>query len=149
MPQQKNTGGVVERIALQPEKGAPRLEVTQARCVAGKGMEGDWHFGNKDSVTLLAAETIARIAAMPVPGLCTARFEANIVTRGVALHAWAPGQRFWAGEALLAVERVGKRCFDECAHYQQHGPCALAGECLFATVAQSGVTKLGDSIAAE
>lgn len=138
----------IERISLFAEKGAAGLAVQEARCVAGQGLEGDFHFGGDGSISLMGVETQRAIAQM-TDGLCTAKFAANILTQGMDYAAWAPNDRFRAGPVLFQLARVGKRCFDECRHFAAHGPCALARGCAFARPLSSGALHPGDEIVRE
>lgn len=142
---QENSGTIVS-IGIQSGKDTPWQEVPQALCVAGMGIEGDRHYGKKEAVSLVPTETLAQCEKMPVAGLCTARFKANIVYQGAAPHIWDAGQQLRAGAALLRVERRGKPCFDNCEHFASHGPCPLATGCLFASVQQGGLIRPGDAI---
>jgi MOSC domain-containing protein YiiM len=76
----------------KPPSGNPTVDVREARCVAGSGIEGDRFFDFKDDyqgqVTFFAWETYTRICEQfgihdKPPGI----FRRNIITEGLDLNA--------------------------------------------------------------
>lgn len=81
-----------------PPGDAPMVEVERARCVAGKGLEGDRFFGwkpdYKGQVTFFEEENLKWLEkALGVTGKPASVFRRNIITRGLRLNGWI-GQEF-------------------------------------------------------
>lgn len=106
------------------------------------GIEGDLNAGDgKQSVSLISAESSAR---REPDGLCSGRFYANIEVEG--LLKVSAGERLRIGEAVLTIERIGKKCYPECAVLGRTGPCPLARDSVFARVEKGGRVLVGDSV---
>ena len=75
----------------QPPGEAPMIEVERARCVAGKGLEGDrffdWKPDYKGQVTFFAFETHQWLGEhLGITGKDPSVFRRNLITRGVDLN---------------------------------------------------------------
>ena len=132
-----------ERLTRAAAKGA-RDMVGKLTLDAKEGVLGDYKSAQDGSVSLLSGEAEARIRA--AGGLCTDRFSANIVTRGLDYSKLRAGSRLSIGETELEIARVGKSCFAACALFQQGEPCPLPASCAFAYVRRSGKIRAGDEI---
>lgn len=87
---------------------------------------------------LSLADGAALLAARKLPGLCTKRFNAELITGGIDYKALSPGSRLLIGSAVLEITAVGKRCFDECAIHQAGEICPIPSHCAFARVIYGG-----------
>ena len=72
--------------------GHPSLDIAEARCIAGRGIEGDRYFDFKDDykgqVTFFAWETYEGMCArFGIRDKSPAIFRRNIITEGVDLNA--------------------------------------------------------------
>ena len=133
----------VERLTRAPESGE-RTDVSELSLAEHFGVFNDRKSAKDGSVSLLSGEAEARIRA--AGGLCTDRFSANIVTRGLDYSKLRAGSRLSIGETELEIARVGKSCFAACALFQQGEPCPLPASCAFAYVRRSGKIRAGDEI---
>jgi len=80
------------------------------------------------------ADGAALLAARALPGLCTQRFNAELITEGLNYNALSSGSRLFIGNAELEITAAGKRCFDECVIHQAGDICPIPGHCAFARV---------------
>jgi MOSC domain-containing protein YiiM len=111
------------------------------------GLEGDAHGGSGHrQVSLLARESIDKMKALGIVGLCTGKFAENITTEGIALHTLGVGTRFKVGKAVLEISQIGKECHRGCEILKQVGKCIMPTEGIFARVIEGGEIKPGDKI---
>lgn len=103
--------GVVNAIYIAPEVGADMSRHTSAELVAGKGITGDRHFGNRfdDQVTLIDADAIAAVNAETGWALTPEALRRNILTTGVDLNQWETS-RFRVGGLLLEGVELAEPC---------------------------------------
>ena len=148
----------IERIFVAAAPRAPQIEVPTVRVVAGKGIEGDRHFGKRkvpgENLTLVEAEELeafAREQGVPVDLSLSRR---NIVTRGVRLNDLV-GREFRLGSALLRGVELCEPCSVMGRLYVRPdwpGPRTVrrmlhrAG--LRADVLQTGIFGVGDALLA-
>jgi len=132
-----------ERLTLAPESGARRT-VTTLTLDEQSGVTGDRRSARDGSVSLLSAEAEEETTALG--GLCTARFRANIVTRGLDYAALKPGMRLTVGSSELEIIRVGKPCYEACALSRSAERCDLLRSCAFARVVRGGSIHPHDEI---
>lgn len=139
--------GRVLAINISEEKGVPKTSIPQANMIADFGIEGDAHGGKwHRQVSLLANESVDRMRAMGVEGLCTGRFAENLTTEGIHLWSIPVGSKVHIGETLHEVTQIGKECHHGCAIKQQVGECVMPKEGIFTRVLVGGVVKVGDEI---
>jgi MOSC domain-containing protein YiiM len=118
--------GRVEVVAIAAGAEAPMQQVTTARAIPGRGLEGDRYAnqvgtftprsgrGSGYDLTLIEAEVLDELTLPDGHRLGYAEARRNIVTRGVDLNALI-GQRFRVGD----VECVGRRLCEPCAHLER------------------------------
>jgi MOSC domain-containing protein YiiM len=134
-------------INISDRKGIPKTAVASGRLVPDWGLDGDAHAGNwHRQISLLGRESIRKIEAMGITGLCTGRFAENITTEGIELFTLPVGTRLIIGDCLLEVTQIGKECHQHCAIYLQVGDCVMPREGIFARVLQGGLVYPGDEI---
>jgi MOSC domain-containing protein YiiM len=140
--------GKVVAINISRKKGVPKEPIEQGRLIEDYGLENDAHAGKwHRQVSLLAQESIDKMKALCVEGLCTGKFAENITTEGIALHQLAVGSRIrLGGQAVLELSQIGKECHLGCAIFNQVGKCIMPTEGIFARVIKGGVIKPGDVI---
>jgi nucleoside-diphosphate-sugar epimerase len=73
-------------------------------------------------------------------------FAENVTTRGIDLVNLPIGTRLKAGEILLEVTQIGKKCHGKCAIYELAGDCVMPREGIFSKVIKGGTLSSGDSI---
>ena len=92
------------------------------------------------------ADGAALLAARALPGLCTQRFNAELITEGLNYNTLSTGSRLFIGNAALEITAVGKRCFDECVIHQAGDICPIPSHCAFARVMSGGQISTGMNI---
>lgn len=137
----------VVAINISKMKGVPKAPITSAEFITEFGLKGDAHGGSwHRQVSLLAQESIDRMASLGVPGLTPGRFAENITTQNLALHQLKIGTKLTIGDVVLEVTQIGKECHRHCAIYHQVGKCAMPTEGIFARVLQGGTITPGMTI---
>ena len=107
--------GTVISIHIAPTGAAPMKSVTNAKAVAGRGLEGDRYYsklgtysnqaGSGRDVTLIEIEAIDGLKRDYEVQLDAGQSRRNIVTRGVALNHLVE-QEFSIGDVVLARNTV-------------------------------------------
>jgi MOSC domain-containing protein YiiM len=148
--------GEVVSIFIAPEEGAPTVEVTEVRAVAGSGLEGDRYFvkagtmskKNKPEreVTLIESEAIEAVARDYDIEFGLGDSRRNIVTRGIPLNHLV-GREFNVGETRLR----GIKLCDPCGYLEsltaEGVRKALANRGgLNAQILSGGVIRSGDEV---
>jgi MOSC domain-containing protein YiiM len=134
-------------INLSERKGVPKQAVPVGRLITDWGFADDAHAGSwHRQVSLLGVESIRKIEALGIQGLCTGRFAENVTTEGIVLYDLPVGSRLQLGSCLLEVTQIGKECHRHCAIYHQVGDCVMPREGIFARVICGGMVKAGDPI---
>ena len=116
--------GTVISIHIAPTGAAPMKSVTNAKAVAGRGLEGDRYYtklgtysnqaGSGRDVTLIEIEAINGLKRDYEVQLDSGQPRRNIVTRGVALNHLVE-QEFRIGDVVLR----GTRLCEPCAHMEK------------------------------
>jgi MOSC domain-containing protein YiiM len=118
--------GQVEAVAIADRAEAPMQQITTARAIPGRGLDGDRYAkrvgtftprsgrGAGYDLTLIEAEVLDELTLADGQRLGYAEARRNIVTRGLDLNALV-GQRFRIGD----VECVGRRLCEPCAHLER------------------------------
>lgn len=134
-------------INRSEKKGVPKAAIPEGNFIVDFGLEGDAHAGKwHRQVSLLGQESIRKIEALGIEGLCTGRFAENLTTEGIILYELPVGTRFYAGPVLFEVTQIGKECHQHCAIYHQVGDCVMPREGIFARVLEGGTIRPGDLI---
>lgn len=137
-------------VNISKTKGVPKTSVELAELVENYGLKGDAHAGDwHRQVSLLAQESINKMKALGIKGLCSGKFAENITTQGIELYSIKLGTRIRIGEALLEVTQIGKECHEKCAIYHMVGNCVMPKEGIFAKVIKGGIIKPGYEIVIE
>lgn len=137
----------VVAINISEKKGVPKVTIPEGNFIEEFGLEGDAHAGKwHRQVSLLGMESIDKMKAVGVQGLCTGKFAENLTTEGIVLYDLPVGTRLKIGETLQEVTQIGKECHQKCAIYHTVGDCVMPKEGIFTRVLKSGVIKAGDSI---
>jgi MOSC domain-containing protein YiiM len=148
--------GTVISIHIAPTGAAPMKSVTNAKAVAGRGLEGDRYYsklgtysnqaGSGRDVTLIEIEAINGLKRDYEVQLDSGQPRRNIVTRGVALNHLVE-QEFRIGDVVLR----GTRLCEPCAHMEKltvkgamRGLIHRGG--LRAEIISGGSIRVGDTI---
>lgn len=134
-------------INISEKKGVPKKTIEEGEFIVDFGLKGDAHGGNwHRQVSLLGQESIDKVAALEIKGLCTGKFAENITTEGIELYTLPIGALLKISDVILEVTQIGKECHQKCAIFQLVGDCVMPKEGIFAKVIKGGIIKKGDSI---
>jgi MOSC domain-containing protein YiiM len=134
-------------INISEKKGVPKTPIELGEFIVDFGLKGDAHGGNwHRQVSFLGQESIDKMKAVGVKGLCTGKFAENITTEGIELYSLPIGTKLKVGEVVFEVTQIGKECHQRCAIYHQVGDCVMPKEGIFARVIRGGIIKAGDEI---
>jgi MOSC domain-containing protein YiiM len=118
--------GRVEAIAIADRAEAPMQQMTTARAIPGRGLDGDRYANRVGTftprsgrgvgydLTLIEAEVLDELTLTDGNRLEYAEARRNIVTRGIDLNSLV-GERFRVGD----VECIGRRLCEPCAHLER------------------------------
>jgi len=154
--------GSVISISIAPEAAGKMQSISEARAVAGQGLEGDRYFAKQGTfsdnpnttgreVTLIESEAIdalERDYGVKIDGKDARR---NIVTRGVALNHLV-GREFSVGDVRMRGVRLDEPCNhmaslvnEEMKDKIRLGLMHRGG--LRADILNDGVIRVGDAVA--
>lgn len=134
-------------INISETKGVPKDTIEAGNFIADFGLEGDAHAGKwHRQVSLLANESVDKMRAQGVEGLCAGRFAENITTEGIELYTLKVGTKLKIGETIQEISQIGKECHTGCAIKQAVGECVMPREGVFTKVLVGGMIKAGDAI---
>ena len=137
----------VVAINSSKKKGTFKFPLKEAKFIADFGIEGDAHAGKwHRQVSLLAQESVDKMAKMGVKDLTPGKFAENITTTGIELFTLAIGTRLTVGEVTLEVTQIGKKCHEHCQIFKQVGMCIMPTEGIFTKVITGGMVREGDEI---
>lgn len=142
--------GVVEQIIRRETRDKLPRPIERARAVAGRGLEGDFHFDESaptgEALTLIAAEAIEAFNAEHDSDLTHEQTRRQVLTRGIDLNSLL-GQRFRVGD----VECLGVELCEPCSRLQKltarpvlRGLVHRAG--LRADILSDGEIAIGDEV---
>jgi len=134
-------------VNISKEKGVPKDSIDKGYFEVNHGLVGDAHAGNwHRQVSLLGQESIDKVKAYGIDGLCTGKFAENLTTEGIVLYELPIGTRLKAGEVEMEVTQIGKECHGGCAIRQLVGDCVMPREGIFTKILTPGWIKPGDEI---
>jgi MOSC domain-containing protein YiiM len=144
--------GTVEAIAIATEREQLPAVVPAIAAVAGRGIEGEYHFEGQGSqgpgtaITLIAAEALAGLEADTGIALSHEASRRNVLTRGIDLNALV-GRRFTVGEVECEGIELCEPC-NQLAKMTERG--VLRGLVhrggLRADVVSGGAIRVGDRV---
>ncbi|AOT71760.1 MOSC domain-containing protein [Geosporobacter ferrireducens] len=139
--------GKVIAINISEKKGVPKRTIEEGVFEVDHGLVGDAHAGNwHRQVSLLGNESIEKMKAIGIEGLCTGKFAENLTTEGIELWKLPVGTKLEIGETLQEVTQIGKECHTKCAIFHQVGNCVMPTEGIFTKVLKPGKIKKNDLI---
>lgn len=134
-------------VNISEKKGIPKTTIPEGEFVVDFGLKGDAHGGNwHRQVSFLGQESIDKVTALGIKGLCTGKFAENLTTEGIELYSLPIGTRLDINGVIFEVTQIGKECHQKCAIYHQVGDCVMPKEGIFAKVIKGGIVKSGDKI---
>lgn len=141
---------VVIAVNISEKKGEVKHPIEKGFFKINHGLVGDAHAGEwHRQVSLLGTESIDKMKASGIQGLCSGKFAENITTEGICLYKIPVGTRLKVGEVTLEVTQIGKECHQGCQIRQLVGDCVMPREGIFAKVITEGYIKAGDEIVVE
>lgn len=139
--------GKVIAVNRSEKKGVPKTPIEEGYFKVDHGLVGDAHAGNwHRQVSLLGIESINKMKALGIEGLCTGKFAENITTEGIKLYELPVGTKLQIGDTVQEVTQIGKECHVGCAIFHQVGDCIMPREGIFTRVLKEGIVKPGDVI---
>jgi len=132
----------------KPSGKAPMLEAEGARCVAGKGIEGDRFFGwkpdYKGQITFFCHEVYEELCQkLEVSGRDPSVFRRNVVTCGIDLNSLI-GQRFRFQGILFEGTEEASPCYWMEEAFGEGAEEAMKGNGgLRARILEDGVLRVG------
>lgn len=139
--------GIVKAVCISEKKGEQKHDISEAYLRAEHGIEGDAHAGNwHRQVSLLAAESVAKVQKALDFQLKSGDFAENILTEGIELFTLPVGTKMKIGEAEGEVTQIGKECHHGCAIRELAGDCVMPREGIFVRILKSGSVKTGDEV---
>ena len=139
--------GTVKAVCISEAKGVQKHDIGEAMFVEDHGIEGDAHAGKwHRQVSLLAAESVAKVQKALDFELKSGDFAENILTEGIELFTLPIGTKMQIGEAEGEVTQIGKECHHGCAIRELAGDCVMPREGIFIRVTKGGRVKNGDRI---
>lgn len=146
MPRISPGSGTVFSISISPTKGEKKKNVTSARLLENRGIEGDAHGDSSLPISLLPLESFAKIRR-PDLNVSPGDFAENITTVGVKFDDISIGTRMALGDtARIEIIQIGKRCHNGCIIRELAGDCIMPKEGIFAVVLEGGNLKPGDPV---
>ena len=137
----------VTAVNISEKKGVIKHPIDKGYFIVNHGLEGDAHAGNwHRQVSLLGQESIDKMKASGVEGLCSGKFAENLTTEGIVLYEIPVGTKMRIGEVVLEVTQIGKECHQGCEIRKLVGDCVMPREGIFAKVLEDGYIKAGDKI---
>jgi MOSC domain-containing protein YiiM len=134
-------------INISEQKGVIKTPIEKGYFEAEHGLVGDAHAGKwHRQVSLLGQESVDKMTAMGVKGLCVGKFAENLTTEGIELFKLPVGTKLEIGETLMEVTQIGKQCHVGCQIRTQVGDCIMPREGIFTRVLKAGWIKPGDEI---
>ncbi|MDO8685112.1 MAG: MOSC domain-containing protein [Clostridiales bacterium] len=134
-------------VNISEKKGVSKRPVEVGEFIENHGLKGDAHAGNwHRQVSLLGRESIDKVEALGIKGLCTGKFAENITTEGIELYSLPVGTLFEINGVLMEVTQIGKECHQKCAIFYKVGDCVMPKEGIFTKVLKGGTIRSGDEI---
>lgn len=142
--------GKVVAVCISEKKGTVKHAVDSIVLRENYGIVGDSHaeVGSIRQVSFLARESVAKMEAQGVKGLCFGKFAENISTENINLYTIPVGTRLQIGDTLHEVTQIGKKCHaaDGCEVAKTVGTCIMPKEGIFTKVIVGGTIRPGDEI---
>jgi MOSC domain-containing protein YiiM len=134
-------------VNISEQKGVIKTPIEKGYFEVEHGLVGDAHAGKwHRQVSLLGQESVDKMTAMGVKGLCVGKFAENLTTEGIELFKLPVGTQLEIGDTLMEVTQIGKQCHVGCQIRTQVGDCIMPREGIFTRVLKAGWIRPGDEI---
>lgn len=141
--------GKIIAVCMSEKKGTQKKDVGKGLFVAEHGIVGDAHAGRwHRQVSLLSFEQVEAFRARGAE-VALGAFGENLVVSGFDFKTLPIGTRFRAGDVLLEMTQIGKKCHSHCEIYKVMGDCIMPREGVFARVLHGGWIARGDVLTIE
>jgi molybdopterin adenylyltransferase len=132
-------------VNISKVKGIKK-EPVKSIILDSNGIIEDAHSGNwHRQISMLGVESINKHNEKHNANVGFGEFAENITTEGMELYKATVGDRFVAGDLVLELTQIGKKCHgDSCAIFKESGDCVMPREGIFCKVIKGGELKEGD-----
>lgn len=142
--------GKILATNISERKGIVKHEVNGVEFIEDFGIKGDAHAekGIIRQISLLGIESVNKMKAIGVEGLCNGKFAENLTTEGIVLYEIPVGTKLKIGESVCEVTQIGKKCHasEGCEIMRLVGTCVMPKEGIFVKVLEGGMVKPNDTI---
>ncbi len=140
-------GGVIRAVCISEIRGVQKHPVESIELLPDHGIVGDAHAGSwHRQVSLLGAESVAKVQGQVGFPLSPGAFAENILTEGLCLYQLPVRTRLRIGTALCEVTQIGKECHNDCEIRRLAGDCVMPREGIFVRVLEKGAARAGDAV---
>jgi len=137
----------IKAINISEKKGVIKHPIQEGDFIVDWGLKGDAHGGNwHRQVSLLGQESIDKMTALGIEGLCTGKFAENLTTEGIELYSLPIGTKLKINDVEMIVTQIGKECHVGCQIRTQVGDCIMPREGIFTKILHPGTIRPGDKI---
>ena len=140
--------GTVLAVCISEQKGTQKHPIEEAELLENHGITGDAHAGTwHRQVSLLGAESVAKVQEKIAFPLKPGDFAENILTEGICLYTLPVGTKLLLGKDVIGeVTQIGKECHNDCAIRKAAGDCVMPREGIFIRILRGGKLRAGDKI---
>jgi molybdenum cofactor synthesis domain-containing protein len=134
----------IKSLNLSEKKGTVKTPVGSVE-ITETGVKDDAHAGHwHRQVSLLGTESLKKAEEQNNRTFQYGDFGENITTEGLELYKANILDRFQAGNVILEVTQIGKKCHKGCEIMKISGNCIMPVEGIFCRVVQSGELRVND-----
>jgi molybdenum cofactor synthesis domain-containing protein len=142
--------GTIAAVCISQAKGTRKVPVPQVDVKANWGIVGDAHAGKwHRQVSLLSISSIDKMRQASLARgleLAPGDFAENLTVDGLEVATLPVGSYLQAGNVLLEITQIGKKCHHHCEIFKQVGECVMPKEGIFARVLNDGQLAAGDTL---
>ncbi|RIH66608.1 MOSC domain-containing protein [Mariniphaga sediminis] len=134
----------IKSLNLSEKKGTVKTPVGSVE-ITETGVKDDAHAGHwHRQVSLLGTESLKKAEEQNNRTFQYGDFGENITTEGLELYKANILDRFQAGNVILEVTQIGKKCHKGCEIMKISGNCIMPVEGIFCRVIQPGELRVND-----
>lgn len=137
--------GIVKAVCISERKGTAKHNIESANFtilgVENDSHAGDWH----RQVSLLSYDKVVEFNKKGA-NVGHGDFGENLVVEGIDFKNLPVGTILKAGDVVLRMTQIGKKCHHDCEIFQRMGECIMPKEGVFAVVVKPGKIKSGDKM---
>lgn len=134
-------------INVSSKKGVLKNPVSFAEFRKDWGIVGDAHAGKWiKQISILSTDSIEYMNRKYNLKLQPGSFAENITVDGMEVYKLKVGDRLKAGDVLLEISQIGKKCHKGCNIKEITGHCIMPTQGVFAKVISGGRVRKNDEI---